>query len=280
LGYPIKHSLSPLLVNSLFNIRRINAVYLPFAITPQHFTRDFSLINNFLKPDGYSVTSPYKISVMKLLDEVDRTAREINAVNTIYRKNNKLIGTNTDWTGVLESLSPIPDGIASVNLAPLGVRKSLQNRHALILGKGGASRAIAYALKHLNIKTTIFARHAKETGIIKPWNKLPQYCQGTGKDRILINATPIGMFPNDANKIPVKESLIKKGMLVFDVVYNPIETKLIRIAKQKGCQVINGLQMFISQAMKQFRYFSSCKFSGLRREHNRTASQPVRKNTT
>ncbi|MFH1230672.1 MAG: shikimate dehydrogenase [Planctomycetota bacterium] len=242
LGYPINHSFSPLLFNHLFNIRRLNAVYLPFAVTPQHFTKDFSLINDFLKPNGYSVTSPYKISVLKLLDKVDGTAREINAVNTICRKGNKLIGINTDWIGALESLSPI--------------RKSLKNRHALILGKGGASSAILYALKRLNIKSTVFARHTNETGIIKPWNKLSQYCQGTGKNIILINTTPVGMFPNDANKSPIKESLIKKGMVVFDVVYNPIETKLLRIAKQKGCQVIDGMQMFISQAMEQFRYFT------------------------
>lgn len=240
IGYPINHSLSPLFFNSLFGIKHLNAVYLPFAIEPIHFARDFSLLSSFLKIDGYSVTIPYKMKVMKLANRLDTVAGEIKAVNTVYRRNNKLIGTNTDWLGVSDALAPL--------------HKNLQSRQALILGNGGAARAVKYALDKMGIKSIMFSRHHKNRNALA-WHKIPQYCQGEEKDKIIINATPVGMFP-DVDKSPVKKSLIKKRMLVFDVIYNPLETKLIKYAKAKGCQVINGLDMFIFQAMEQFKYFS------------------------
>jgi 3-dehydroquinate dehydratase type I len=289
-GYPINYSLSPLLFNFLLKTKNVNAVYLPFAIKPDRFPRDFSLINSFLKPEGYSVTSPYKIPVIKLLDRIDKTAREIKAVNTVYRRSNKLIGTNTDLKGVLESLLPI--------------RKSLQGREAFVLGYGGVAKAIIHALKQLRIKTTVFSRHTHsrlqlhrqpnyQKGIVKPWRALEKYCRDKKGNIILINATPVGAYPHiivdhpalagcgslysadpvvcrttggvchkslrsncRSNKSPVKESIIEKDMIVFDVIYNPHMTKFLKIAKQKGCRIINGLNMFIVQAMEQFKYFT------------------------
>jgi len=240
LGYPIQHSFSSYLFNLFFRMKKSNAVYLPFSIKIDDFEDDFARINSYLKPKGFSVTSPYKIRVRKLLDKTDKISREIRAVNTIYRKGNKLIGTNTDWLGAYKVLESIP--------------KRNYPKYAFVLGQGGVSRALVYALQQLNIKTTVFARQPANRQI-QPWQKLAQFCNNSGEKAILINATPIGMFP-DSDKSPVRNSLIKKGMLVFDVIYNPIKTKLLKLAKQKGCLVINGGQLFISQAMEQFKYFS------------------------
>ncbi len=238
LGNPIKHSYSPLLFNGLFQTRNINAVYLPFAIEPKYFRSDFSLIKSFLKPAGFSITSPYKITAMKLVDRLSKSAKEIGAVNTIYRKGNKFIGTNTDWIGVIEALLPL--------------RKLLKDRQVFVLGKGGASKAIAYALRNSGIKATVFSR--KGGGGVFPLSRIAHYCRGSGADKIIINATPVGMFP-DTDRSPAPKSCLKKGMIVFDTIYNPAQTRLIKDARSRGCVVINGLRMFLAQALKQMEYF-------------------------
>ena len=239
LGHPIEHSRSHLLFNALFKAGGINAVYLPFAIEPRYFRRDFSLIKSFLKPAGLSITSPYKIIAMKLVDRLSKGAKEIGAINTIYRKGNKLIGINTDWIGVIESFWPL--------------RKLLKGRQALIIGKGGASRAIIYALRHSGIKTTVFTRKPGRNTL--PLGQISRYCRGLGRDKVIINATPVGMFPH-IDKSPVPKSCLKKGTIVFDTIYNPAETRLLKDAKGKGCITVNGLKMFLVQAFKQLECFT------------------------
>ncbi|MBI5778482.1 MAG: type I 3-dehydroquinate dehydratase [Planctomycetes bacterium] len=239
LGYPIGHSRSPFLFNSLFRAGGINAVYLPFAIEPKCFLRDFSLVKSFLKPAGFSITSPHKIRAMKVADKLSRSAKEIGAINTLYRKGKELAGTNTDWIGIIESLLPL--------------RKLLKDRKALILGKGGASRAIVYALRHSGIKTVVFSRNSGKGA--PSLRRLPQHCKGSGVDKIFINATPVGMIP-DIGKSPVPKSCLKKGMIVFDTIYNPAQTRLIKDARSKGCITVNGLKMFLAQAFKQLECFT------------------------
>jgi len=254
LGNPIKHSYGPVLFNGLFRVGKLNAVYLPLDVEPGYFRRDFSLIKSFLKPAGFSITSPYKITAMKSTDRLSSAAKEIKAINTIYQKGDKFIGTNTDWIGVIEALSPL--------------RKLLKDRQAFILGRGGASRAIVYALRNLlalpsgnaqrhaslssGIKTVVFSRNPGK-GVLS-LRRLPQYCKGSGADKIIINATPVGMFP-DTDRSPVPKSCLKKGMIVFDTIYNPAETRLLKDARSKGCIAVNGLRMFLAQALKQMEYF-------------------------
>ena len=239
LGSPIQHSYSPFLFNAWFGGEKTNAVYLPLAIDPNRFEEDFSLIKSFLNPMGFSITSPYKITAMKLADRLSNSAKEIGAINTIYCKDNKFIGTNTDWIGVIETLLPW--------------RKLLKNRQALILGQGGAARAIIYALRYSGIKTIVFARKSNKNML--PLKRIAQYCRGSGYDKIIINATPLGMMP-DTDKSPIPQTYLKKGMIVFDTIYNPAETRLLRDAKKKGCVTINGLKMFLDQALKQMEYFN------------------------
>ena len=241
LGNPIKHSYSPVLFNGLFRAGELDAVYLPFDLEPEYFRSDLALIKSFLKPAGFSVTSPYKVTAIKSVDRLNKNAKEIGAVNTIYRQGNKFVGTNTDWIGVIEALLPL--------------RKLINCRQALILGKGGAARAIIYALKHSGIKMIVFAR--KSNNNILPLNRITQYCRGSGNDKIIINATPVGMFPN-INKSPVPKTCLKKGMIVFDTIYNPAETRLMKDARSKGCLAVNGLRMFLAQALRQMEYFTVC----------------------
>jgi 3-dehydroquinate dehydratase/shikimate dehydrogenase len=245
LGYPIQHSFSPYLFNLFFRMKKSNAVYLPFSIKPEDFENDFARINSYLKPEGFSVTSPYKIRIMRLLDKTDKVSREIKAVNTIYREDNKLIGTNTDWLGAYKVIESIPE--------------RNYPEYAFVLGQGGVSRALVYTLQQLNIKTTVFAKHPANRQI-QPWQKLAQFCSNSGEKAFLINATPVGMFP-DSDKSPVDKHLLKKGMLVFDTIYNPIETKLLKLARQKGCKIIQGLQMFFYQAIEQLRIFKSVLYN-------------------
>jgi len=255
LGNPIGHSYSPLLFNGLFGLGNINAVYLPFEIEAQYLRRDFSLIKSFLKPGGFSVTSPYKMSALRLADKLSPTAKQIGAINTIYKRGRKYPGTNTDWIGVIETLWPL--------------RKLLKDRQVFVLGKGGAARAILYALRNLlalpsgnaqrhaslssGIKTTIFSRRGGKNTV--PLSRFPQYCLGPKTDQIIINATPIGMLP-DIDKSPVPKTCLKKGMIVFDTIYNPAETRLLKDARKKGCITVNGLKMFLVQAMKQMECFT------------------------
>ncbi len=259
LGNPVKHSYGPVLFNGLFRAVKFNAVYLPFAVDPGYFRKDLALIKSFLNPAGFSVTSPYKITAIKSVDRLSKSAKEIKAINTIYRKENKpspcvrsrnrvpiisgqglgkFVGTNTDWMGVIETLFLL--------------RKLINTRQALVLGAGGASKAIAYALRNSGIRTTIFSRRGGKNTV--PLSRLPQYCLGPKTDQIIINATPIGMFP-DTGKSPVPKTCLKKGMIVFDTIYNPAETRLIKDARSKGCLAVNGLRMFLAQALRQMEYF-------------------------
>ncbi|MEW6027378.1 MAG: type I 3-dehydroquinate dehydratase [Planctomycetota bacterium] len=297
LGNPIEHSYSPILFNALFYAKNISGVYLPFAIDlpagrqgRKHFKDDFALIKKFLKPEGFSITSPYKIKAMQFVSRLSRSAREIGAINTIYKRGGKYIGTNTDWLGVLETLYQLrkmlnnrpalsaptfrrrgKKGEVRPRLAPARAERA-EGRQALIIGKGGAARAILYVLRNSGIRTTVFARKAGKgapllstearapspQGTVRgalPLSRLSQYCRGSGSDKIIINATPIGMQPDTA-KSPVPKTCLKRGMVVFDTIYNPSRTQLLKDAQKKGCITVNGLMMFLVQALKQMECFT------------------------
>lgn len=237
---PVRHSISPNVHNRAFQHKRMDAVYLPFLVHSNQL-KDFFQMAHDLPLSGASITIPHKQKVLRYLDVVEPLARRIGAVNTIWRKAGKWRGTNTDAEGVT---------------APLQKQLKLNKSTALIVGNGGAARGAAFALADAGAKISLVGRNLDRV------RALSRICNGEPLSReqanarkfdIVIHCTPMGMWPNvdecffDGN-IP--------GELVFDMVYNPRETALLRRAKAQGCQTIDGLAMFLEQAARQFEIFT------------------------
>ena len=240
IGDPIGHSLSPRLQNAGFQARKMDAVYLPFLV---HNLRDFLSAVEALRVRGFSVTLPHKRKILRHLDDCDSLARAIGAVNTVViRGGGKLYGYNTDYIGVLRALQE---------------RISLRASRVLILGAGGAARAVAFALAQSGAAVCICARRAKEA------RKLARAVGGETVARArlrmeffdaIVNATPVGMFPA-AGASPLKSQELN-CRLVFDLIYRPVETKLLQLAARRGIETVSGLEMFLAQGAAQWEIWT------------------------
>jgi 3-dehydroquinate dehydratase / shikimate dehydrogenase len=237
---PVRHSISPAVHNRAFQARRLDAVYLPFLVHPGHL-KDFLLLAEKLPVAGFSVTIPHKQKIMRYLDVVDPLGRRIGAVNTVWRKAGKWRGANTDAEGVT---------------VPLSQHLRLAKSSILIAGNGGAARGAAFALADAGAKVSIAGRNPDRVrALAKSCGGealLPEQIETRSFDAV-IHATPLGMFPH------VDECFFKDRIpadLVFDMVYNPLDTVLIRRAREEGKQVVPGLQMFIEQAVRQFEIWT------------------------
>jgi shikimate dehydrogenase len=181
---------------------------------------------------------------MSLLDKVDATAQSIGAVNTVVEEDGKWVGYNTDCSGAI---------------AALDAATSLKGKNILILGSGGTAKAIGYGIKEKSGRLTVTYNRNKERGesLAKELGCELIHCRdaGTQSIDILINCSPVGMSPN-INETPFLARDFKEGMVVFDSVYNPLETKLLREAKAAGCTVIPGSELFINQAARQFELWT------------------------
>ncbi|MCX6594097.1 MAG: shikimate dehydrogenase [Acidobacteria bacterium] len=239
---PVRHSISPAVHNRALQARRIDGVYLPFLVKPVQL-RDFLLLADRLPISGVSVTIPHKQKIIRYLDVVEPLARRIGAVNTVWRKAGKWRGTNTDAAGVTK---------------PLAKHLRLGKAQVLVVGNGGAARGAAFALADAGATLALTGRNpdrvralAKACGA-EPLLREQLRANGRKFDAV-VHATPLGMFPHPDecffdDEIP--------GELVFDMVYNPMETLLLKRAKQQGCTVIPGIQMFVEQAVAQFEIFT------------------------
>ncbi|VVB75346.1 Shikimate dehydrogenase (NADP(+)) [uncultured archaeon] len=238
IGNPVEHSLSPLIHNIGIRQEELDFVYLAFKVTNVELAIKSMRELGFI---GYSVTIPHKVEVVKYLDEIDVRAKEIGAVNTVLNRGGKLIGYNFDGTGAMESIKAVTP---------------LKGKRTYLLGAGGAARAILHALLLEGANVTIFniipsdaEKVSKEFNCSwMEWEKI------NNNYDILVNATSVGMSPN-VEAMPIDEKILKKGAVVFDVVYNPLETKLLRTAKEKGSKTISGAEMFLNQACAQFELF-------------------------
>jgi len=242
IGNPIEHSLSPLIHNAAFEHLKLNYVFLAFEV--EHLREAVSGIRA-LNLKGVSVTIPHKVEVMDYLDDIEEVARRIGAVNTILNQEGRLLGYNTDWSGAIKALEG---------------KVELKNKKTILLGAGGAARAIAFGLKEKGADLTILNRTVKKAEVLAS----ELNCQWGGlelvesfKPDILINTTSLGMYPR-VDDLPVKKEFLK-DMLVFDIVYNPLKTHLIRKAEQNGCATIPGVEMFINQAALQFELWTGKK---------------------
>lgn len=244
IGYPLSHSFSPIYFKKKFAKEKItNVSYESFPIaTIDEFP---SLIRSYPNLGGVNVTIPYKETIIPFLNELDAIAKAIGAVNTIDVQNGKLIGYNTDVHGFSVSL-----------------QKLLQPFHqsALILGTGGASKAIAYSLKKLNI-SFLFVTRKKSAASSSSLLTYTDLTSDIIKSHFLIiNCTPIGMFP-DINSCPqLPYGALGKEHLLFDLVYNPEETLFMKKGKERGSAVCNGFEMLVSQAEKSWEIWSATCF--------------------
>jgi 3-dehydroquinate dehydratase/shikimate dehydrogenase len=240
-GGTLGHSVSPAMHNAAFEAAHIDAVYVPF---PSVDADDFQTFGRALGIMGASVTIPHKVALFDRVDEVYPVASRIGAINTIRVVDGRWIGGNTDATGFL---------------APLKDRVALKGLRVSVLGAGGAARAVTVALASAGCSVRLHARNrqqAQEVAIrtpleIGPWPPEP------GSWDLLVNTTPIGMHPH-VNETPVPSEQLT-GRYVYDLVYNPPATRLVREAAAAGCQALGGLEMLVAQAQEQFQWWTDAK---------------------
>lgn len=251
LGDPVAHSLSPSLFNRWFDQSRINAVYLPLRVRGSETLRAFlnqCRLRPWLDLGGFSVTVPHKVTALDWLgDRADRTANGVGAVNTIVFRDGDVSGYNTDCYAAQQSL------VSALNCTP----NDLRGIPVDLLGAGGAARAVAAGLLDVGAEITVYVRNphralwAANAGCrVFPWD---HRCRRNG--RVLIHTTPIGMWPA-VDETPIPSEHLAGCALVFDLIYNPLKTRLLRDAESAGIRTLNGLDMFIRQAAMQFRLWT------------------------
>ncbi len=254
IGNPVEHSLSPVLHNAAFRAKGLDYAYVAFQV--DDIEKAISGIRMLRNLVGLSVTIPHKVSIIAHLDELDELAAATGSVNTVIRQGQKLKGYTTDGEAVVKALED--KGVTNLD------------RGVLVLGSGGAARAISFALAMRTRPGTI-----KILGVIK--DEIDSLVKDVvGKTGInvsgdllgnvdlktvipevdlIMHCTPIGMHPKIDDTILTKEHLESRPV-VFDIVYNPLQTKLLKEAKSAGCQVIPGIEMFVNQAVRQFELWT------------------------
>ena len=240
-GGTVRHSASPAMHNAAFRAAQIDAVYLPLPATSAD---DFVAFGKAIGISGASVTIPHKVSLFDRLDEVYAGARRIGAINTIRVEDGRWIGDNTDAGGFLE---------------PLRARLSLDGLRAAVLGAGGAARAVADALASCNCRVRIHARRRSQAEEVAMQTRAEAgaWPVEPGSWDLLINCTPIGQFPHeDETPVPMEQLT---GRYVYDLVYNPLATRLQQEAASVGCLTLGGLDMLVAQAQEQFRWWTGVR---------------------
>jgi shikimate dehydrogenase len=239
-GRPVAHSLSPAMHNAAFAALGLNAVYVPFAVP--NLAQAVQGLRG-LNLGGVGVTIPFKEEILPLLDEIDAQARTIGAVNTVVNREGHLWGTNTDWYGAVAALQE------GVNLA---------GERVLVLGAGGAGRAIVYAVRQAGGEVTVADKdEARARTLAQEFGAacVPLARAAQEPAAVLINATPVGMAPR-AEAIPLEPEALSHFSVVMDIVYNPLRTRLLGEAAARGCRCLDGLQMLVHQGARQFELFT------------------------
>jgi shikimate dehydrogenase len=243
LGNPVAQSMSPLMHNAAFRLLGIDALYLPFEV------EDLSVALAGMKAlniKGASVTHPFKEDIMRLIDDMDDTAKRIGAVNTLTFGKQGIRGTNTDWVGAVRCLETL---------------LSIEGHTFVVLGAGGAARAVVFGITRNGGKAVVVTRSeergrdlAEEFGSVSvPLSEI----HGLSGD-CLVNTTPVGMYPR-TDEMPVSRNILSQYKAVADVVYNPLKTMLLKEAVAAGCLVASGFEMFVYQGVEQFTTWTKRK---------------------
>ncbi|MGM7683078.1 shikimate dehydrogenase [Cytobacillus sp. Hm23] len=252
IGCPVAHSLSPQMHNDAFGNLEIDAKYHAFHVEPENLENAI-LGCKALQIAGFNVTIPHKVSIMKYLDDIDQLAEQIGAVNTVVNNNGRLIGYNTDGPGYVRALANI-------------VTSQLNSKKILIIGSGGAARGIYFSLAKHGVQSIDICNRTMTTAV-----ELVKQCQFDVQSSaltiheaetriphydIIINTTSVGMSPK-TNAVPISTKNINKNHLVSDIIYNPLETKLLTEARNNGAVVQNGVDMFVCQGALAFETWTS-----------------------
>jgi 3-dehydroquinate dehydratase/shikimate dehydrogenase len=248
IGSPVAHSASPAMHNRAFAELDLDSVYLPLKVEELA-----GFIDRFVRPStreldwnlrGISVTLPHKSKIIPLLDEVNKSAGKIGAVNTVVVDQGRLIGYNTDCRGAMEPLEQVC---------------TLEGKSCAVIGAGGAARAVIYGLLERGARVEVFARNpvsanslTEAFGVtVSPLEQLPS-CDVA----VVINTTPVGMRGHSEGSTPVPPEALQGRPIVYDLVYNPLETQLLIDARGAGCRTVSGIEMLIAQAALQFELWT------------------------
>ena len=231
IGYPLHHSFSAKYFSEKFEREGIEAEYSLYPIGMEDLR--LKIEDLFHRLDGMNVTMPYKQTIIPYLDRLDETAEAVGAVNVVHKR----VGYNTDCIGFMESIKPL-------------LRDS--DRKALVLGTGGASKAVCYGLKQLGIAPTLVSRTPKN-GMIG-YSDLTEGVMA--EHTIIVNCTPLGMVPDTESYPPIPYELISAQHLLFDCIYNPEETLFLRKGKAQGATIQNGIEMLYGQAKAAWKIWN------------------------
>jgi shikimate dehydrogenase len=249
-GHPLEHTASPAIHNAAFRALDLNAVYLVFDIEPRMFEDAIKGLKA-LKVCGFNVTIPYKERIIPLLTHLDPSAAKVGAVNTVKLDGGSLIGYNTDVVGFLAPL--------------LELNLKLNEITALILGAGGAAKACVRALLDAGCRELIVLNRSLERALnlskqhnnklkVRPLNE-ESLKEALSRATLVVNTTPVGMYPNVDDSI-IPKALLRSDLIVYDLVYRPPQTKLLKEAKEVGATTIPGYKMLLEQAAESFRIWT------------------------
>ena len=239
-GNPVAQSLSPLMHNAALKEMGLPGIYVPLCV------RNLPLAVQGLRGldiRGVSVTIPFKTEIMDYLNDVDDEALRIGAVNTLINRDGRLTGHNTDWRGLIRSMKEQTD---------------IKGKTVVILGAGGAARAALYGvIKAGGLPVIVNRTRGKARVLAQDWECPYESLKNIGKIKadILINTTPVGMFPQEAES-PIAGDALKHFPWIVDVIYNPLKTKLLQDAEKAGCRTLSGLDMFVYQGAEQIRLWT------------------------
>jgi len=256
IGDPIEHTMSPTIHNAAFIQMGLDYIYIPFHVKEEELGKAIDGMRA-LNIRGLNVTLPHKVTIIPFLDELDPLVEKIGAVNTVTNDDGVLKGSNTDASGFVQAL--LERGIE-----PKG-------KKVLILGAGGASRAISFILSERGAHLIILNRRLERAEVLASWlltifntevealelveENLARALDGVD---ILVNATSVGMSPN-INETPLPSNLLRRGLIVSDIVYNPIKTRLLREAEEAGAETVSGVDMFVWQGALSFERWTGVR---------------------
>ncbi len=258
IGHPLKHSYSPFVQNVAFQLKEMDYVYLPFDVPTVNLKSALKgMVALGIK--GFNITIPHKENILQYMNNVSEEASIIGAINTVVNDMGKLSGFNTDVNGILETLSPI--------------KEEINGNVVSVIGAGGAARAAIYTLiRHFKpSKIYIINRTEQRAEALKYYFKdkmkfdafktkelfPPDLIETFRSSKLIINSTSVGMYPDIDDSITDLPESFSKDQIVFDMVYNPLRTNLIKLASQQGAQVLDGLKMLVYQAAKSFELWTN-----------------------
>jgi 3-dehydroquinate dehydratase/shikimate dehydrogenase len=265
LGDPVAHSLSPLVHNLAFRHLGINAVYVPFRVPRPELADSLKAFMN-IPVQGYSVTIPHKEEAAELAKHKDESVVRAKAANTLIRSGDDFSAYNTDYQGVIDTLRAyLPTSFTNPEVMPartiqtsLPEPASLQSKVVLVLGAGGIGRAVAHALRSEGALVNVTNRTSERAAVLAE-EIGGRHIEWQGRHSVLcdvvINCTSVGMHP-EVDETPLHPSFLKPGLVVFDTIYTPETTLLVKEARARGCHVITGVELFVRQAAQQFKLFT------------------------